>query len=196
MHCHTFALNLIFIVYSSFVFQATFSKLRHQNSIHIYCLPRPSHISYETWYSRITSAKSQTLCMKTLNANLASLTVLLLQSHDRSCYSSRPIMAPPLLRLYETHWSSGTRLRALPTCDTSLGWLRLPGPEAGDFMELLPLGCCLLPPRYSDPLPEWAYTGVVCRAAREQRQSVAENQCRLTAHSPSAACAARHVTKQ
>jgi hypothetical protein len=133
--------------------------------------------------------------MKTLSANLANLTVLLLQSHDRSCDVSRPILAPPPLRLQKHTDLREHDFVHSPTYDISLGWLRVPGPEAGYFMELLPLGCCLLPPRYSDPLPEWAYTGVVCRAAREQRQSVAENQYRFTAHSPSAACTAPHVTK-
>jgi len=181
IHCQTFVRSLIFIMFPPLVFLVTVFKTSPSKfNTH---LLSPS--SYETWYSRITSAKSQTLCMKTLSANLANLIVLLLQSHDSSCNVSRPIIAPPTLQLHKTHWSSGTRLRTLPTCDISLGWLRVPGPEAGDFMELLPLGCCLLPPRYSDPLPEWAHTGVVCRAAREQRQSVAENQCRLTAHSPS-----------
>jgi hypothetical protein len=141
-------------------------------------------------------AKSPSFCMKTLSANLSKLTVFLFQPHDRSCYVSRPILAPPALRLQKHPDLREHGFAHSPTCDISLGWLGVPGPEAGDFMELLPLGRCVLPPRYRDPLPEWAYTGVVCRAAREQWQSVAANECRLTAHSPSATCTVPHVTKQ
>ena len=49
--------------------------------------------------SRITSIKSPSVCMTTLSASLTILTSLLLQSRDISCYVSRPILAPPPLRL-------------------------------------------------------------------------------------------------
>jgi len=38
----------------------------------------------------------------------------------------------------ETYWIyAHTTSRTLPMCDVSLGWLNLPAPEAGVFVELL-----------------------------------------------------------
>jgi len=116
-----------------------FSKFRHQNSVHMYYLPRPRHISYETRHSRIISEKSPSFCMKTLRASLTNLAALLPHSHDRSCYVSRPILAPPPFRLQKLTDLHEHDFAHSPTCDISLGWLRVPGPEAGDFVELLPL---------------------------------------------------------
>ena len=48
-------------------------------------------------YSRITSTKCPLFCMTTFSASLTNLTVLLPQSHDYSCYVSRPIPTPPPL---------------------------------------------------------------------------------------------------
>ena len=50
-------------------------------------------------HSRITSPKSPSFYMTTFSASLTNLTALLPQSHDYSCYVSRPILAPPTLWL-------------------------------------------------------------------------------------------------
>ena len=50
-------------------------------------------------YSRIISTESLTFWMTTFSARLTSLTGLLPQSHDCSCYVNRSIMAPPPLWL-------------------------------------------------------------------------------------------------
>jgi len=50
----------------------------------------------------MTSTLSPSFCMTTFSASPTNLT---LQSHDCSCYVSRPILAPPPLTA-ETHWSS------------------------------------------------------------------------------------------
>ena len=50
-------------------------------------------------YSSLTSTKSPSFWMKTFNASLTNLTVLLPQSRDYSCYVSRPILAPAPLGL-------------------------------------------------------------------------------------------------
>jgi len=50
-------------------------------------------------YRRITSTKSPSFCLTAFSASLANLTALLPQSRDYSCYLSRPILAPPPLRL-------------------------------------------------------------------------------------------------
>jgi hypothetical protein len=52
-------------------------------------------------YSRIKSTKSPSFCMTTFSASLTNLTVLLPQSHNYSCYVSRPILAPPPLWLHK-----------------------------------------------------------------------------------------------
>jgi hypothetical protein len=51
------------------------------------------------FYSRITSTEFPSFCMITFSASLTNLTVRLRQSHDYSCYVSRPILAPPPLWL-------------------------------------------------------------------------------------------------
>ena len=63
---------------------------------------------------------------------------LLLQSHDCSCYVSRPILAPPRLWLQKhADPRAYTTSRTPSICDISLGPLTLLAPEAGDFVELL-----------------------------------------------------------
>jgi hypothetical protein len=48
-------------------------------------------------YSKITFTKSPSFCITTFRASLTYLTALLPQSHDSSCYVSRPMLAlPPL----------------------------------------------------------------------------------------------------
>jgi hypothetical protein len=49
--------------------------------------------------SRITSIRSPSFFMTTFSASLTKCTVLLPQSHDCSCYVSRPILAAPPFRL-------------------------------------------------------------------------------------------------
>ena len=44
---------------------------------------------------RITSIKSVLFCMTTFSASLTDRTFFLLQSHDCSCYVSRPVLAAP-----------------------------------------------------------------------------------------------------
>jgi len=51
-------------------------------------------------YSRVKSTKSLSFCMTTFSTSFVSLTVLP-QSHDCSCYVSRPILAPPPLWLHK-----------------------------------------------------------------------------------------------
>jgi hypothetical protein len=53
-------------------------------------------------YNRMASTKSPSFCMTINSASLTNLTARLLQSHDSSCYVSRPILAPPALWLH-TH---------------------------------------------------------------------------------------------
>ena len=50
-------------------------------------------------YSRITSTNSPSYCTTIFSASLTNITALLPQSHDYSCYVSRPILAPPPLWL-------------------------------------------------------------------------------------------------
>jgi len=50
-------------------------------------------------YSWITSTKSPSFCMTNFSASLTNFAVLLPQSHDCSCYVSRPILTPPPLWL-------------------------------------------------------------------------------------------------
>ena len=47
--------------------------------------------------ARPTSTKCLSFCMAAFSASLKKLTAHLPQSHDRSCYVSRPILAPPPL---------------------------------------------------------------------------------------------------
>jgi len=75
--------------------------------------------------------------MTTLSVSLKNLTLLLPQSRDCSCYVSRPILAPPPLGLQQHTDLRAHDSRTLPTCDTSVGSLILPVPEAGDFVELI-----------------------------------------------------------
>ena len=49
-------------------------------------------------YSRITSTKSSSFCMMTFSASLTNLMVLLPQSRDCICHTSRWILAPPPLK--------------------------------------------------------------------------------------------------
>jgi len=75
--------------------------------------------------------------MTTFSASLTKLTPLLPQSRDCNCYVSRPILAPPPLGLQQHADLCAHDSRTLPTCDTSVGSLTLPVPEAGDFVELI-----------------------------------------------------------
>ena len=85
------------------------------------------------WYNSITSTNSPSFCMRALSGNITILTVFLSQSHDRTCYVSRPILAPPPLWMIYAHTTS----RTLLTCDISLGLQTLPAPQAGGFVELI-----------------------------------------------------------
>jgi hypothetical protein len=89
-------------------------------------------------YSRITSTKSPSLCMKTFSPKLTNITILLHQLHDWTCYVSRRILAPPRLWLQQytliyVHANS----RNLPNCDIILGSLTLSAPEARDTVKLI-----------------------------------------------------------
>ena len=94
--------------------------------------------------SGITSKKSPPFRTTPSSASLPTITALLHQSRDCSCYVSRPILARPLLCL-QKHTNlltyAHTIRRTLPTCDISLGSLALPTSEAGDFVELILLYC-------------------------------------------------------
>ena len=52
-----------------------------------------------SFYSRITSTKSPSFCITTFRASFTNLMALIPQSRDSSYYVSRPILAPPPLRL-------------------------------------------------------------------------------------------------
>jgi hypothetical protein len=52
-------------------------------------------------HSSITSIKSPSFCTTNFSASLTKLTALLPQSHDCSCYVSRPILAPPPFWLHK-----------------------------------------------------------------------------------------------
>jgi len=56
--------------------------------------------------------------MTTFSASLTNITVLLPQSHDRNCYLSTRILAPPQLTA-ETHRTTHTRLHPLSRLVTS-----------------------------------------------------------------------------
>jgi hypothetical protein len=93
-------------------------------------------------YTRITFTKYRSFCMKTLQARLTNLSVLLLQSCDCSYYVSRRILAsppPPTPGSDSRNTLIYARMtwRTFPTCEVSLGSLTLPASEAGDFVELL-----------------------------------------------------------
>jgi hypothetical protein len=73
--------------------------------------------------------------MRNFSARLKHFTGLLFQSHDYRYYGSRKILAPPSLRLRK-HADLGTYdFAKFGPCNISLGSLRLPAPEAGDFVE-------------------------------------------------------------
>jgi hypothetical protein len=82
-------------------------------------------------YSRITSTKILSFCMKTFSVSFTNLMVLLPQSYYCSYYGSRQSGCRNML-IY-THMS----LCTIPTCDTILGLLKLHALEAGDFVELI-----------------------------------------------------------
>jgi len=85
-----------------------------------------------TLYSKITYINSPPFCVTTFSASLTDITALLLQQQDSRCYVSSRILTPPPHWLHE-HFTSLT----FPTCNISLVSLKLPTPEAGDFMELI-----------------------------------------------------------
>jgi len=79
-------------------------------------------------YSGITSIKSPPFCMTPSSASLTNLTALLPQSRDCSCYVSRPLLAPAPLRMQkhaDVLTYAHTIPRTVPTCDISLGSLKL-----------------------------------------------------------------------
>ena len=80
-------------------------------------------------YSMITSTKPPSFCIKPS----MRISHLLLQSCDCSYYTSRQILAPPLLYCRNTLINEHTTSYLLQTCDISLDWLTLPAPE--DFVE-------------------------------------------------------------
>jgi len=80
-------------------------------------------------FSTITSTKFPSFCKATF---CASITNRLPQSRDCNCYLNIRILASTPLWL-QKH----TDLHALFTCDISLGSLKLPTPEVGDFVELI-----------------------------------------------------------
>ena len=88
-------------------------------------------------YNRITSTKSPSAFMTTFSASLTNLTALLPQSHDRSCYVSRRMPAPPPLWLRKH-----TDLRAHDFAHPANLW-RQPrlanhtAAKAGHFVELI-----------------------------------------------------------
>ena len=53
------------------------------------------------YHGSITSTESPSFCTTTFSASLTSLTARPPQSHDYSCYVSRPILTPPPLRLHK-----------------------------------------------------------------------------------------------
>jgi hypothetical protein len=66
--------------------------------------------------SRITSINSPSFFMTTFSASLTKCMILLPQSHDCSCYMSRPILAAPTSRLQQytdlrTHDFAHTKIR-------------------------------------------------------------------------------------
>ena len=89
-------------------------------------------------YTRIISTKSPSPCVTTFRASLRNLTARLPQSCDRSCYVSRPILAPPPLWL-QKH----ADLRAYDFAHPPSLWqqtrlaLGFPVPEAGASMEFI-----------------------------------------------------------
>ena len=86
------------------------------------------------FYSRITSTKSPSSCIRDWTASLTKRTVLFPQSHDCSCYVSTPILAPPPLWL-----SKHTDIRAhdFRVLSRLLGSLTLPALEAGELVEFI-----------------------------------------------------------
>jgi hypothetical protein len=90
-------------------------------------------------FSTLTSTKSSSFWMKSFSASLTNLTALLPQSHDFSYYVSSSVLAPPLLGLQKHIDLRAQDFAHSPTCDSSLGSLTLPAPEAGSFMELIAL---------------------------------------------------------
>jgi hypothetical protein len=56
---------------------------------------RDRYVASKRIYSRIIFTNSPSFCMTTFSANFTNLTALLPQSHDYSCYVSRPILTPP-----------------------------------------------------------------------------------------------------
>ena len=95
------------------------------------------NVSWATSYNRIMSTKSPLFCTTTFSARL-HLVVLLPQSCDCSYYASRLILAPPPLGSQQHDGLRAHDLAHFPDLrDISLGSLRSPAPEAGDFVELL-----------------------------------------------------------
>ena len=74
--------------------------------------------------------------MTTFSGRLTHFTGLLRQSHDYRYYESRKILAPPPLRLPKHADLGAYDFAKFAPCDISLGSLRIPAPEAGDFVEL------------------------------------------------------------
>jgi len=89
-------------------------------------------------YSRITSTKCPSLCMTTFSVSFANRTVLLTQSHNGSYYVNTDVY-------WRRHCSdyrniliyAHTTSRTFMTCDIRVNSLKLPAPEAGDFVGIL-----------------------------------------------------------
>jgi hypothetical protein len=92
-------------------------------------------------YSRITSTKSLLFCKTIFSASLTNLTAPLPQSQDSSCYESSPILAPPLLWLQKRTDIRAHDFTHFPDLWHEPVLLRLPGPEARSFVEVILLYC-------------------------------------------------------
>ena len=89
------------------------------------------------WYTRNTSVKVPSFWKTTFCSGLTKFTALLPQLHDRSCYVSRPILAPQPLWLQKHTDLRAHDFAQSPDLWFSLGSLNIPVPEAGDFVELI-----------------------------------------------------------
>jgi hypothetical protein len=117
------------------------------------------------WYSAITSVRSPSFYMTAFSASVTNLTAHLPQSHDRSCYVSWRILAPPPLwlqkhtdlRAYDlAHSPHLWHQPTLPNVFHAWSW-RLPGinPVVTMLYELL-----LNMQKASPPSPSCTWAGM------------------------------------
>ena len=85
----------------------------------------------------ITATKSPSFFRTTFSASLTTLTVLLPQSSDSSCYVGRPILALPPLWLHEHINLRAQNFAHSHDWSHDFGSLSLPAPEPGDIVEWL-----------------------------------------------------------